>query len=72
MDGLKRMAWTLGLFAAWSFLGAMAMYGWNPWNMDAAAWQAVCVAVIGGVGATATNWLMPFSKQYGIGSKTGG
>jgi hypothetical protein len=70
MDGAKRVAWTLGLVGLWSFLGALAMYGWNPWNMDDAAWQSVCVAVIAGVGAFATNALAPWIKQYGFGAKT--
>lgn len=69
MTGVKRMAWTFGLVAAWSFLGAMALYGWDPFSMDNNAWKAVTVAVIAGVGAFATNYLAPFITQYGVNSK---
>jgi hypothetical protein len=47
----------------------MAMYDWNPWSMDSEAWKGVAVAVIGGVGSVATNYLAPWIRQYGLGSK---
>jgi len=69
MDGLKRLAWTLGLAGVWAFLAVMAVYQWDVFSMGTTEWKAVVVGVLAALGAAATNFLMPFIKQYGIGSK---
>lgn len=69
MDGLKRLAWTLGLAGVWAFLAVMAVYQWDVFSMGAGELKAVVVAVLAALGAAATNFLAPWIKQYGIGSK---
>lgn len=69
MTGWKRMCWTVVLVAAWYLITTLAARGFDVFTMKAADWKLVAVAVLAGVGALATNWLVPFVKQYGIGSK---
>ena len=71
MEGLKRVAWTLGLAGIWAFLAAMAVYQWDVFSMGSTEWKAVLVAVIAGVGSVATNALAPWIKQYGYTGPSG-
>ncbi|MEN6426085.1 MAG: hypothetical protein ABFE13_12020 [Phycisphaerales bacterium] len=66
MDGVKRIAWTLGLVAVWSFISVMTVYQWDVFSMGSTEWKAVVVAVMAGVGAFLTNYLAPWIKQYGL------
>jgi len=69
VTGYKRMAWTVFLVAAWYLISTLAARGFDVFSMNADDWKLVAVAVLAGVGALITNWLVPFVKQYGIGSK---
>ena len=69
MDGVKRMAWTVGLVFLVAFGTQLLATGpFNLWDTDAAVWQQAINAGVAAVIALGINAASPWIKQYGVGA----
>ena len=66
MDGIKRMAWTVGLVFAVAFGTQILASGpLDLWSTGAATWQQAVNSGVAAVIALGINAAAPFIKQYG-------
>jgi len=70
MQGIKGMAWTIGLVFCVAFATQLVASGpLDLWHTDAATWQQAVNSGVAALIALGINAASPWVTRYGIGAK---